>query len=243
VQSHFEIGSSDGAMFVGHIGAGLLVKRLEPRLNLGVLLFAALFADLLLWTLVILGAESPGAPETSGAARFFTFVFPYSHGLVASILWSGIAAAAGWFLAPRGTSQRARLACALALAVFSHFVLDLVVHVPDLPVLGQGSPMLGFGLWRDMPIALGVELSFAAIALVLYLNATRLSRARAFLVCAIVVVTAALTAAGPYISGDPPPAVVLALSSLLTLIVVVLLGLVVEGRFKAVAEPPARDRY
>ncbi|MGB8437364.1 MAG: hypothetical protein WCE38_24230 [Burkholderiales bacterium] len=230
-------------MFVGHIGAGLLVKRLEPRLNLGVLLFAALFADLLLWTLVILGAESPGAPEVSGPARFFTFVFPYSHGLVASILWSGIAASAGWFLAPRGTSHRTRLDGALALAVFSHFVLDLIVHVPDLPLLGQGSPKLGFGLWRQMPIALGVELSFAAIALVLYLNVARLSRAKAFLVGALVVVTAALTAAGPYAPGDPPPAVVLALSSLLTLIVVVLLGLVVEGPFKVTSELPTRDRY
>jgi hypothetical protein len=223
-------------VFVGHIGAGLLAKRFEPGLNLGVLLFAALFADLLLWTLVILGAESPGAPETSGSARFFTFVFPYSHGLVASVLWSGIAAVAAWYLAPQGTSRRARVACALALAAFSHFVLDLIVHVPDLPVLGQGSPKLGFGLWRQMPIALGVELSLAAIALVLYLNTARLSRAKVFLVCAIVIVTAALTAAGPYIPGDPPPAVVLALSSLLTLIVVVLLGLVVEGRIKVMAE-------
>lgn len=230
-------------MFVGHIGAGLLVKRFEPRLNLGVLLFAALYADLLLWTLVILGTESPGAPEASGSARFFTFVFPYSHGLVASILWSGIAAAAGWFLAPRGTSRRAKVACALALAVFSHFALDLIVHVPDLPVLGQDSPKLGFGLWRQMPIALGIELSLAAVALVLYLNAARLSRAKAFLVCAIVVVTAVLTAAGPYIPGDPPPAVVLALSSLLTLIVVVLLGLVVEGRSKVMVELPARNEY
>lgn len=230
-------------MFVGHIGAGLLVKRFEPRLNLGVLLFAALFADLLLWTLVILGAESPGAPESSGAARFFTFVFPYSHGLAASVLWSGLAAVAGWFLAPSGTSRRARLAGALALAVFSHFVLDLIVHVPDLPVLGPGSPMLGFGLWRQMPIALGIELSLAAVALVLYLKAARLSRARAILACAIVVVPAALTAAGPYLPGDPPPAAVLALSSLLTLIVVVLLGLVVEGRFKVIADAPARDRY
>lgn len=230
-------------MFVGHIGAGLLVKRLEPRLNLGVLLLAALFADILLWTLVILGAESPGAPETSGSARFFTFVFPYSHGLVASIFWSGIAAAAGWFLVSRGTSRRTRVAGALALAVCSHFVLDLIVHVPDLPVLGQSSPKLGFGLWREMPIALGVELSLAAVALVLYLNTARLSRAKALLACAMVVVTAALTAAGPYVHGDPPTADVLALTSLSTLIAVVLLGLVVEGRFRIMAESPARDRH
>ena len=47
-------------MFVGHLGAGLAVKAAEPRWNLGVLFAAALFADLLLWTLVLAGVESPG---------------------------------------------------------------------------------------------------------------------------------------------------------------------------------------
>jgi hypothetical protein len=217
-------------VFVGHIGAGLVVKRFEPRLNLGTVLFAALFADLLLWVLVLLGVESVSAAEPTGSGRFFTFVFPYSHGLAASIVWSALAATAGWFLPAPRAPRRSKLAWALALAVFSHFTLDLIVHVPDLPMLGQESAKLGFGLWRDMPAALALELGFAAVALVVYLRRIRLSRAKAYLVAGMVGVAAALTAAGPYLPGDLPPPVTLAISSAATLIAVVLVGFVVEGR-------------
>jgi len=220
-------------VFVGHIGAGLAVKRFEPRLNLGALLFAALFADLLLWVLVALGIESVGVPETTGAGRFFTFDFPVSHGLAASILWSALAAAAGWFLSAPAAPRRWKLASALALAVFSHFALDLVVHVPDLPVVGAASPKLGLGLWRHMAIALTLELLFAGGALLLYLRSARLSRPRSFLAAGTVAVAAALTATGPYLPGEPPPPGVLALSSLATLAVIVLLGFVIEGGYRA----------
>ena len=222
-------------MFVGHLGAGLLVKRIEPRLNLGTLFAGALFIDLLLWVLVALGIESVGAPETTGSARFLTFVFPYSHGLVASVLWTALAATIGWLAVGPAAPRRTRLAIALGVAVFSHFVLDLIVHVPDLPVLGQQSPKLGLSLWRDMPIALTIELALAAVALALYLHAAHLARGRALLVLGTVAVAALLTAMGPYMSGPVPPARTLALSSLATLVVIVVLGFVVEGRFGVLA--------
>lgn len=230
--------SSRRIVFVGHIGAGLVVKRFEPRLHLGTLLFAALFADLLLWMLVILGVESVSVAEATGSGRFFTFVFPYSHGLVASIIWSALAATAGWFFLAHRAPRRSKLAWALALAVFSHFALDLIVHVPDLPILGQVSARLGFGLWRDMPVALALELRLAVVALVVYFHCIQLSRPKAFLVGGMVVGAAALTAAGPHIPGDPPPPVTLAISSLVTLIVVVLLGFVVEGRAGGMVDGP-----
>jgi len=222
-------------VLVGHIGAGLLVKRIEPRLNLGVVLFAALFADILLWVLVLAGAESVGKPESAGAARFLTFEFPYSHGLLASLFWAALAAAVGWFLVAPAAGRRARLAWALALAVLSHFVLDLLVHVPDLPLLGGQSARLGLGLWRHMPAALGLELFIAGTALAVYLRSVRLSRGKAWLVAGVVALTATLTAVGPFLPGEPPPPRTLAASSLATLIVVVVLGFVVDGRFRIAA--------
>jgi hypothetical protein len=217
-------------MFVGHLGAGLAVKAAEPRWNLGVLFAAALFADLLLWALVLVGAESVGAPLASGRARFFKFAFPYSHGALASAGWTLAAAALGWAVAGAGTPRRARLACALAIAVASHFLLDLVVHVPDLPVAGGDSAKLGLGLWRAMPAALAVELALAVAALAACMRRAPLRRWRGALLVTVVAVAGILTALGPYLPGEPPPATTLAASSLVTLAVIVVLGFVVEGR-------------
>jgi len=222
-------------VFVGHLGAGLLVKRIEPRLNLGALFAGALFVDLLLWVLVALGIESVGATESAGSAKFLTFAFPYSHGLVANVLWAALGATIGWLLSGPTVPRRTRLAFALGVAVFSHFALDLIVHVPDLPVLGEHSPKLGLSLWRHMPIALALELLLAAGALAVYLKSARLARGRAFLILGTVAAAALLTAVGPYLPGPLPPARALALSSLATLVVVVLLGFVVEGRFGVLA--------
>jgi hypothetical protein len=217
-------------MFVGHLGAGLAVKAAEPRWNLGVLFAAALFADLLLWVLVLFGVESVGASVQSGRARFFTFVFPISHGALASAGWTLAAAALGWAVAGAGTPRRARLACALAIAVASHFLLDLVVHVPDLPVAGGDSAKLGLGLWRAMPAALAVELALAVAALAACMRRAPLPRWRGALLVTVVAITGILTALGPYLPGEPPPATTLAASSLVTLAVIVVLGFVVEGR-------------
>lgn len=217
-------------MFVGHIGAGLAMKRIEPRLNLGALLLAAMFADALLWLLVLLGVESVGAPVDTGRGKFFTFVFPYSHGLAASLVWSALAVLAGWFGLAKGYPARARLACMLGLTLFSHFVLDVIDHVPEMPLLGQGSPKLGLGLWQYMPAALALELGLAAAGLATYLARVRLSKGRRTLVTSLVLVTAVMTAAGPYAPGPLPPANALAAVSLAIALAVTLVGFFVERR-------------
>jgi hypothetical protein len=184
---------------------------------------------------VIFGVESVSVPKATSSGKFFTFVFPYSHGLASSVLWSLLVALAGWLLVGAQFPHRSKLAWILALAVLSHFALDFIVHVPDLPISGQSSRKLGLGLWHHMPIALSVELVFAAVALVVYLRSASLTRPRAAVAGGMVLVAAGLTAAGPYIPGEPPAAAALAASSLATLLVVVLLGFAVEGRFGVTA--------
>jgi len=41
------------------------------------------------------------------------------------------------------------VALVVALAVFSHWLFDLIVHTPDLPLWSDASPKLGFGLWNS----------------------------------------------------------------------------------------------
>jgi len=45
-------------MFVGHIGVGLALKKAEPKLNLGALIFASLFLDVLLGVFILIETES-----------------------------------------------------------------------------------------------------------------------------------------------------------------------------------------
>jgi hypothetical protein len=226
-------------VFVGHVGAGLAIKAAAPRLNLGALLAAALFADLLLWTLVGLGVERVGEPIRAGGARFLTFTFPYSHGLVASAIAALAAAAAAWVVLGVRVPHRSRLATALACAVASHVVLDLVVHVPDLPVAGDASPKLGLGLWRAMPVALAVEIGLATAATLAWLAIVRPTRGRGAVIVIAVAITAALTAAGPYVGGDLPAPRELAATSFVVLAAVVAAGFVAERRVGLLA-PAAR---
>jgi len=49
-------------MGVGHFAAGLIFKRVDPRLNLGVLFFAAILSDFLLGIFFRLGLEHATIP-------------------------------------------------------------------------------------------------------------------------------------------------------------------------------------
>jgi hypothetical protein len=54
------------------------------------------------------------------------------------------------------------------VAVFSHYPLDVLVHVPDLPLLGNDSPKLGLGLWNNPVITMLLELVVLGIGLAIY---------------------------------------------------------------------------
>jgi membrane-bound metal-dependent hydrolase YbcI (DUF457 family) len=94
---------------------------------------------------------------------------PYTHSLIAAVAWSGLALAACKALPGRKGSTKAALV--LAGAVFSHWVLDLVVHRPDLP-LYDDTLKVGFGLWNYPVAAFGLEATLLFGGIVLYLRST-----------------------------------------------------------------------
>jgi len=155
-------------MFIGHFGLGLGAKRSAPTVSLGTLFIACQFADLLWPVLVLLGYERlevhPGPPNLT-----LTFVsYPYSHSLVALCAW-GAAFAAAYTAIDR---RRIGAAATIALLVVSHWALDYVTHVPDLPLTLNGPARVGLGLWNSVPGTLVVEGIVFGIGLVLYLRAT-----------------------------------------------------------------------
>ena len=151
-------------MGVGHIAVAVVLKKADPKVNLGFLVFAAMFADFLLGILVLLGVETVHIPEAFKDLHYLTFTFPFSHGLVSSLLWAVLFFLLGWGLYKKETIA----GLVAAAAVLSHFVLDWIVHIPELPVLGNGSPLLGLGLWNYMTLALGLETALVLAAFVIY---------------------------------------------------------------------------
>jgi hypothetical protein len=60
----------------------------------------------------------------------------------------------------------------VGLAVFSHWVLDLVVHRPDLPLYGNVHKV-GFGLWNYPVIAFALEVGLLLGGMYLYARGTQ----------------------------------------------------------------------
>jgi hypothetical protein len=197
-------------MFVGHLGAGLAAKRMAPRLSLGALFLAAMLLDVLLWIFVLLSLEQVHVPANFGEVHYLTFTFPYSHGLIASLSWSaaafGVARVGGW---------NARAGVVVAATVFSHFLLDALVHVVGLPVLGPGSYRLGLGLWRHTGLALAVECVIGGLGWWIYLGSPRAARGAArWGLGGAVALCAVLTVAGGLATTPPPSAGAMAATSL-----------------------------
>jgi hypothetical protein len=228
-------------MFLGHIGVGLGLKRAAPSVNAGVLVAAALLLDMLLGLFVLAGVEEVRVPPDFASVHYFTFTFPWSHSLVATVVWSTLAGAAAWGL------LRGRLgpwgAVVVALAVASHFFCDVVEHVRGLPLAGPDSPLLGLGLWKRMPLALALEGALAGLGLWLYARAAR--GRPPWAMALLLTLVAAVALPGQLLASAPPSTRTLAWTWLLE---VPLLGLWVgwlDGRRHVSAElgraspPPA----
>ncbi len=211
-------------MFAGHVGAALAIGRAERRVNVGAFIFASVLLDFVLWLLVLVGWESVTIPANFSSTHQPEFVFPYSHGLLASIGWSALAGVATYLWYPRLKQAKVRAAVLVAAAVFSHWLLDALVHQPELPIAGTGSMKVGLGLWHSMPVALAVEAFIAMAGLYLFVSGARLSRARKVWFSMLSLLILALTVVGMTVAPPPPSVVAMAASSLGTIAVVCVLA-------------------
>jgi hypothetical protein len=210
-------------MFAGHIGAALAFGRAERDVNVAVFIAAALLLDFLLWVFVLLGWESVAIPADFAGTHQPEFDFPYSHGLLASTVWSGLAGGLALILCSR-LRTRWRVASLVAVAVFSHWVLDALVHRPELPVAERGSYLIGLALWNNMPFALTLEAAVVVGGLYLFISGTRIGHIKSIALVVLSGVVMAFTAVGMTVAPAPPSAVVMAGSSLAALAAVCVLA-------------------
>lgn len=204
-------------MFAGHVGAGLAIGRMERRINVGVFIFAAVLIDFLLWLFVLLGWEAVIIPANYAATHQPEFVFPYSHGLLAGIAWSAIAGAAAFLWYRRLEAAKFRAAALVTAAVFSHWLLDALVHIPELPIASEHSVKVGLGLWQNMRVALAAEALIAAAGLSLFLSGAGLSRAKKLGLMVLCLVVLAFTVMGMTVAPPPPSVNAMAVTSLITI--------------------------
>jgi membrane-bound metal-dependent hydrolase YbcI (DUF457 family) len=155
-------------VFVGHFGVGLAAKALAPRVSLGSLFLAAQLIDLLWPTLLLLGIERVRiAPGITAVTPLDFEHYPITHSLLGAALWALALSVLYVFL-----TRYRRGALVVFFLVVSHWVLDLIVHRPDLP-LYPGSAKFGLGLWNSVPWTLLVEFAILAMGAALYVRCTK----------------------------------------------------------------------
>jgi membrane-bound metal-dependent hydrolase YbcI (DUF457 family) len=190
-------------MFIGHFAMGFGAKRFAPQVSLGVLFLACQLADLVWPSLVLLGIEKFSIEPGVTALTPLNFQhYPYSHSLLALLLWAALFAVLYTVLRRAGK----RAAIVIGLLVLSHWLLDVVSHRPDMPVTLSDAHRIGLGLWNHPVSAIGVELLLFAAGVWSYAACTRaLNRQGGIGFWALVVFLLLVYAAN--LLGPPPPSV------------------------------------
>ncbi len=133
-------------MIAGHFGFAALAKSRETRVPLWSLMLATVWLDIIFVPLFLMKIETlEPIPGLHGGYGENIIHANYTHSLVGALLLSlifGLIFSARW---------GKRCAIVLAFISFSHWLLDLVVHRHDMPILPGNAgnlPMFGFGLWQ-----------------------------------------------------------------------------------------------
>ncbi|HMV66676.1 MAG TPA: hypothetical protein PKA64_07490, partial [Myxococcota bacterium] len=108
-------------MFTGHFAPAFALHRRQPDAPLWALFLAAQGVDVLFWGLAAAGVERMHVdPSRAGSLGLVLEFMPYSHSAVAAV---------GWGTATWAALGRDHRAAALGLAVASHWLCDLPMHL------------------------------------------------------------------------------------------------------------------
>jgi hypothetical protein len=141
-------------MFIGHYSVAYAAKAVAPRAPLAAYFLAVQTLDVLFSVFVLGGLEHMEiVHKYTSYNPYRLYDMPITHSLVGSLGWAvAVGIVAALVRLPRRESLW------LGLAVFSHFILDLPVHTPDLSIAGNDTAKLGLGLWNNVPLVIALEL-------------------------------------------------------------------------------------
>jgi hypothetical protein len=157
-------------MFIGHYGPSFAIKAIRPAIPLWLLFMAVQLVDVAWAVLVLLGIEKVRiVPGITASNPLDLYYMPYTHSLAAAVLWAVAAIVLCKFLPGVRTWSAAAW---IGLAVLSHWVLDWLVHRPDLP-LYDDTMKVGLGMWNYPAIALLLEAFLLFGGMIMYLRRTK----------------------------------------------------------------------
>jgi uncharacterized membrane protein len=187
-------------MFIGHFGVGFAAKSVDKKISLGTLFLASQFIDLLWPILLLLGLESVKIEAGNTAVTPLNFIsYPISHSMLGVIFW-GIIFGIVYYL----FKKNLRGSILLGVLVFSHWLLDLLTHRPDLQLFPWSDYKVGFSLWNSFTGTLLVEgLIFTAGIFIFYKVGILQRKSKQILFWSLVIFLAAIYVMNLF--GPPPP--------------------------------------
>jgi len=160
-------------MFIGHYAPAFVAATSPKSPRLGALFVAAQLVDIAFFSFLILGVEHLRlVPRATVMNAMDLYDMPWTHSLVGAIGWGAAFAVAIKLM--RGTWTAGVIGGAV---VVSHWLIDLLVHRPDLTLAGS-PPALGLGLWNHPWIEVPLELALAFGGLAYFVRRTEAVNAR-----------------------------------------------------------------
>src|SRR5581483_11392780 len=160
-------------MLAGHFGLAAAVKAKQPSVPLWALMLSTQLLDVLFVPLLLTNVETIVLIGKGGYDEAIIHA-NYTHSLVGALLIALVAGLLAW----RAWGRKTGLV--IGAVVFSHWILDLLVHRMDLPILpgNLGNlPLLGFGLWAFPVVSIVMESILIVVGGALYFSSA-LSRAK-----------------------------------------------------------------
>lgn len=155
-------------MFMGHYAPAVW----DTQRGKGVLLvpvwmgfLAVQFMDIVFALLAMVGIEG----ETRMIAGEPYFTIPYSHSLLTSLGWAALGGLIFKLIRPKSGIKGFWVVFGL---VFSHWVLDFIVHRPDLPLWPGSQIELGLSVWNWPYLAFALEMGLLLAAFIYWLRIT-----------------------------------------------------------------------
>ena len=157
-------------MFVGHYGPSFAIRSNQSSVRLCVLFIAVQLLDVGWSLLVFLGVEKVRiVPGITASNPFDLYYMPYTHSLVSALVWALAAVVLCKVLLKVGDWSTGIW---VGVAVFSHWVLDFLVHRPDLPLYDDAAKV-GLGIWNYPIVAMSLETLLLFGGMMMYLRRTR----------------------------------------------------------------------